>query len=103
MDPNGPKWTLNIKEFYNIWDFLVRKYIFFQKTENFKNAQKRKNFEKNAVFSAFFAKKTVGHHYFFCVFLLLIMYWTQKKVQIGPNLLFLGVSHKTVLMCVFLL
>ncbi len=96
MDPKGPKWTLNIEEFYNIWDFLFE-------NRNSKNAQKRKNFAKNAVYRAFFAKKTVGHHYFFCVFLLLNMYWTQKKVQIGPNLLFFGVSHKTVLMCVFLL
>lgn len=88
-------------EFFGI--FLFEKLFLSINQQNLKIAEKCKNFAKNGVYDAFFAKKTVGKHYFFCDFFIIKYVLDPKK---GPNrlkLLFFEVSHKNFTDFIFLL
>jgi hypothetical protein len=82
---------------------LFEKLFLSKNQQNLKNAEKCKNFAKNSVYDAFFAKKTVGQHYFFGGFFIIKNVLDPKK---GPNrlkLLFFEVSHKNFSGFIFLL
>jgi len=75
-----------LKNFIFFWEFFVGTRFFYEKMpkngKNGKNAQKCKNLPKNGVYGTFLAKKTVGHHYFFCGFFISKNVLDPKK---GPN------------------